>query len=272
MKSCLALHTLCATNTAIDSVLLEHICLCLPAIRTMTCAGTLVSDEGVVQLAVGCPRLEHVSLADCPNVTDLGVKALVRSCPQLRRIFLPPEISDEAAMALLAGPALEMVTLGPSTRMTDAVLGAVAARSARLEWYPILRVRLTPSRKLVWLDCTELPQLTANAVASLVCLHGGDAFERSTAFFPEGAGEGHQQNDPCDEPSLNAVPEALCNVPAPIVTECSPSLRVPHPALPQESPPTREPSGSQGASRLEGRRGVTQKRLFAPIYPPPSYP
>ena len=54
-----------------------------------------ITDDGLVALAEGCPRLEEVHLV-CSNVGDDGVEALVLCCPSLVSLNLNFQYADNA--------------------------------------------------------------------------------------------------------------------------------------------------------------------------------
>ena len=63
-----------------------------------------VTDALVVQLAEGCPSLEHVDLFGCTSITDKAVMALARSCSWLKYLNLSNSIvTDEGITALRRG-------------------------------------------------------------------------------------------------------------------------------------------------------------------------
>jgi F-box and leucine-rich repeat protein GRR1 len=45
-----------------------------------------VTDETVVSLAKGCPRLQGLNLSGCRLVSDAGILAVAQHCRLLRRV------------------------------------------------------------------------------------------------------------------------------------------------------------------------------------------
>ena len=43
-----------------------------------------ITDEGVVQICRGCPRLQALCLSGCSNLTDASLTALALNCPRLQ--------------------------------------------------------------------------------------------------------------------------------------------------------------------------------------------
>ena len=63
-----------------------------------------VTDALVVQLAEGCPSLEHVDLFGCTNITDKAVTALARRCSWLKYLNLSnSRVTDKGIAALGKG-------------------------------------------------------------------------------------------------------------------------------------------------------------------------
>ena len=67
-------------------------------------ASSAVTDALVVQLAEGCPSLEHVDLFGCTNITDKAVTALARRCSWLKYLNLSnSRVTDKGIAALGKG-------------------------------------------------------------------------------------------------------------------------------------------------------------------------
>ena len=67
-------------------------------------ASSAVTDALVVQLAEGCPSLEHVDLFGCTSITDKAVIALARSCSWLKYLNLSnSRVTDKGIAALGKG-------------------------------------------------------------------------------------------------------------------------------------------------------------------------
>ena len=50
----------------------------------MRLAPQRVTDDGVVQLCRGCPRLQALCLSGCGSLTDASLTALALNCPRLQ--------------------------------------------------------------------------------------------------------------------------------------------------------------------------------------------
>ena len=63
-----------------------------------------VTDGMVVQLAEGCPNLEHVELFACTNIADEAVTSLASNCPRLKHLNLYRcRVTDKGIAALRKG-------------------------------------------------------------------------------------------------------------------------------------------------------------------------
>jgi hypothetical protein len=78
----------CPANTSDAAVIrLAESC---PNLNVLIFARTeALWDDGLVALATHCVKLKELYLYDCPNITMLGVRALVENCPLLDCIGLP---------------------------------------------------------------------------------------------------------------------------------------------------------------------------------------
>lgn len=45
-----------------------------------------LSDVGLAKIAVGCGKMERLSLKWCLEITDLGIGLLCKKCPQLKHL------------------------------------------------------------------------------------------------------------------------------------------------------------------------------------------
>lgn len=45
-----------------------------------------MSDVGLAKIAVGCPKLERLTLKWCFDITDIGVELLSKKCAQLKHL------------------------------------------------------------------------------------------------------------------------------------------------------------------------------------------
>lgn len=55
-----------------------------PGPLTVRLAPQRVTDDGVVQLCRGCPRLQALCLSGCGSLTDASLTALALNCPRLQ--------------------------------------------------------------------------------------------------------------------------------------------------------------------------------------------
>ena len=90
----------------------------LMALKNLTrldMAGCNITDRGVIAVARNCPDLEVLNLWDCTNITDAGVRALSRGCPALYWLNLEGcmEVTDAVKDDLASGcPLLKKVSVG----------------------------------------------------------------------------------------------------------------------------------------------------------------
>jgi hypothetical protein len=60
-----------------------------------------MTDATLCQLAGSCPLLQGVDLHRCAAVTCAALQRLVASCPQLRKLVLPPQLQLSALLPAL---------------------------------------------------------------------------------------------------------------------------------------------------------------------------
>ncbi|RKO89530.1 hypothetical protein BDK51DRAFT_51924 [Blyttiomyces helicus] len=98
---------------------------------------TRIADVDLIAIAACSPQLAVVSLAQC-DVTDAGVKSLLRLCPSIKKLALShTRITVATLHALKSYPPLKMLTLGVYTskllaQNEPALLDLLAARGGQL--------------------------------------------------------------------------------------------------------------------------------------------
>ena len=94
-----------------------------------------MTDEGVGNLAAGCPQLSSLNLTSCSKVTDEGVGKLAAGCPQLCWLGLVRcyEVTDNRVAKLAAGCLqLSELYVRGCLKVTDNGMGMLAAGCAKL--------------------------------------------------------------------------------------------------------------------------------------------
>ena len=60
-----------------------------------------VSDELLAEIALGCPRLQRISVSNCTSLTDQGVRGLAAGAPRLLA-FVADDVGRLTDSCLLA--------------------------------------------------------------------------------------------------------------------------------------------------------------------------
>ena len=93
------------------------------------------SDRGLIAIARGCPALESISISDCPNITDAGVKVLAQKCFQLKSITLEKsKISDVSLIAFATNSRkLQSVTFNKCDCITSTGLSILSVECTQMQ-------------------------------------------------------------------------------------------------------------------------------------------
>jgi hypothetical protein len=70
-----------------DTTFQKHISKLFPHLRKLNVRLSCISDEGLKQVAIGCPELTHLDLSSC-IITSAGIEALVQHCHNLQSLDL----------------------------------------------------------------------------------------------------------------------------------------------------------------------------------------
>jgi len=74
----------------------------LKSLSFYCCSG--ITDDGLAQVAIGCPNLVVVELQSCFNITDVGLESLSKGCRALKSVNIGScmGISDQGVSAILS--------------------------------------------------------------------------------------------------------------------------------------------------------------------------
>ena len=78
-----------------------------------------VTDVGIKRLAASCPNLNHLDLSCCNQVTDVGIERLAAGCPNLNHLDLGwcAKVTDVGLERLAAGCPKLNVQIFPDDRL-----------------------------------------------------------------------------------------------------------------------------------------------------------
>jgi bacterioferritin-associated ferredoxin len=96
-----------------------------------------ITDVAVKALAASCPQLQLLDLSLCWKVTDHGLEALANGCSRLQSVGLGlcRQITDAGVGALAKGcPNLQSLDLSMCWQITDCGIKALVASCSRLQW------------------------------------------------------------------------------------------------------------------------------------------
>ncbi|CAB4012185.1 F-box LRR-repeat 13-like, partial [Paramuricea clavata] len=101
-------------------------------------ANNRITDSAVKAIAKSCPELRHVFIADCPRLTDLSLKALA-SCKYLIVLNIADcvRIQDAGVRQVVEGPSgarLREINLTNCVRVSDVTLLRIAQRCHNLTY------------------------------------------------------------------------------------------------------------------------------------------
>lgn len=115
-------------------MLLKNVRAFCKDIISLNVTHTNVTDTGLSEVGGGCRLLQNISLKACKDITDQGVRVLVRGCPELRCIdALGCNITDASVSFITAlGERLRVLDLG-FTLVTDAGLRILSTHCPHLE-------------------------------------------------------------------------------------------------------------------------------------------
>ena len=124
-----------------------------------------VTDHILFSVALGCPRLTHLNVMNCPGITDASIETVVRSCPQLAWLNVQwcRQLTDGAIKTVAEGcPQLTHLDIGLCSWLTDASIEAVAKGCPLLTHLNMGGCQLTDaSIKAVAKGCPRLTHLTS---------------------------------------------------------------------------------------------------------------
>uniref|UniRef100_A0A804UJA1 F-box/LRR-repeat protein 15-like leucin rich repeat domain-containing protein n=2 Tax=Zea mays TaxID=4577 RepID=A0A804UJA1_MAIZE len=95
-----------------------------------------VTDAGVCALARGCPELRSLTLWDVPQVTDAGLAEIAAECHSLERLDITgcPMITDKGLVAVAQGcPELKSLTIEACSGVANEGLKAIGRCCAKLQ-------------------------------------------------------------------------------------------------------------------------------------------
>jgi len=82
-----------------------------------------VTDVGLARIAVGCPRLERLSLKWCLEITDLGLDLLAKKCLELKFLDISSlKVTSASFSSIAALPKLESLVMVGCVSVDDAGL------------------------------------------------------------------------------------------------------------------------------------------------------
>jgi bacterioferritin-associated ferredoxin len=94
-----------------------------------------VTDKGVRAVVRSCTALKSLNLTACTTVTDEGVRAVVSSCTALQslNLFMCVNVTDEGVRAVSSCTALQSLNLSDCRQVTDEGVRAVSNCTALTE-------------------------------------------------------------------------------------------------------------------------------------------
>ena len=111
-----------------------------------------VTDIGIAALARGCPQLRSFSAHDCPSISTDGITALSHGCKELRTINLCEcgLITDDSLFRIAeACPELTSFTLSRISSVTNAGISCIAKGCEKLLYITIENCRQTDDTALI---------------------------------------------------------------------------------------------------------------------------
>eukprot|EP00899_Mesostigma_viride_P027446 jgi/Mesvir1/7887/Mv11820-RA.1 len=134
---CHDLEALDANNTDVTDHGVIEVALHCPRLRRLLLSEG-VSDDGIASVAQNCPRLEHLGIPHCDDMTDDALMMIAAGCPRLTQLdAIRSGIGDEG-LILLAEACAGLRHLDVSwTDVTDAGVCAVAGHCPRLDYLDV---------------------------------------------------------------------------------------------------------------------------------------
>eukprot|EP00672_Neobodo_designis_P009182 CAMPEP_0174878772 /NCGR_PEP_ID=MMETSP1114-20130205/82927_1 /TAXON_ID=312471 /ORGANISM="Neobodo designis, Strain CCAP 1951/1" /LENGTH=393 /DNA_ID=CAMNT_0016114161 /DNA_START=41 /DNA_END=1219 /DNA_ORIENTATION=+ len=170
-----------ATNTIV-SCRAAAVLARMPALRSLTfTGGDTVSDYTLLEIARGCPQLEHLDVSHTyGTVTNRGVTAIAQHCQQLRYLdvrFTGSDVTDAAVAAVARHcPLLEHLRVAfTSGSVTDASLTVVAAFCPNLRFLDASNTSISDvaieaiARQCPELAHLEVPHSTGRVTNASIC-------------------------------------------------------------------------------------------------------
>ncbi|XP_010546742.1 PREDICTED: F-box/LRR-repeat protein 3 isoform X2 [Tarenaya hassleriana] len=147
----------------------------LRELRMDKCLG--LSDVGLVRIAVGCSKLEKISLKWCMEISDLGIDLLCKKCRDLKSLDVSYlKITNDSICSISSLPKLEVLLMVCCPLITDAGLQFLENGSPSLQE----------------IDVTRCERLSLSGLISVLKGHpdlrqfraGHTVSEISTSFLP----------------------------------------------------------------------------------------
>jgi hypothetical protein len=128
----------------------------------------IVTDIGIAALARGCPQLGSFSAHHCPSISTAGITDLSHGCKELRTIDLRDceRITDDSLFRIAEGcPELKIFTLSGSEAVTNAGISYIAGGCEKLSYITICECMLIDDTALIAIgsSCPNLLGITITA-------------------------------------------------------------------------------------------------------------
>ena len=128
----------------------------------------IVTDIGIAALARGCPQLRSFSAHDCPSISTDGMMALSHGCKELRTMNLSDceRIIDDSFFRIAEGcPELSSFTLSSSEAVTNAGISCIARGCEKLLYITIIDCGQIDDTALITIgsSCPNLLGITVTA-------------------------------------------------------------------------------------------------------------
>ncbi|OEL33796.1 F-box/LRR-repeat protein 3 [Dichanthelium oligosanthes] len=140
-----------------------------------------VTDMGLAKVAVGCPRLEKLSVKWCREISDIGIDLLAKKCPELRSLDISYlQVGNESLRSISTLEKLEELAMVGCSCIDDEGLELLSKGSNSLQhhWqHNFLMLTfdlfetLIPSKKLLLfqsVDVSRCDHVSYQGLASLI--------------------------------------------------------------------------------------------------------